>query len=103
MACEEITELLGGWPGFRLVGVVREPGTAKRSAPRIALIREAVPGQDRRCSRCGEAVADVHSVTPRKVRDLPILEAETWLVGPLPPLELLLRVGPQGGPGSSAT
>ena len=82
MAYEEITALLGGWPGFRLVGVAREPGTTERPAPRIVLTLEAEPGQDRRCSRCGAVVAEVHEVTPRQVRDLPILEAETWLIVP---------------------
>jgi transposase len=82
MAYEEITALLGGWPGFRLVGVRREGENAERTAPRIVLTLEAVPGQARRCSRCGEAVAEVHDVTPREVRDLPILDAETWLLLP---------------------
>lgn len=82
MAYEEITALLGGWPGFRLVGVRREVMTPERPTPRVVLTLEAVPGQSRRCSRCGEIVGEVHDVTPREVRDLPILDAETWLVVP---------------------
>ena len=82
MAYKEITALLGGWPGFRLVGVRREGVTPERPVLRIVLTLEAVPGQSRRCSRCGEIVGEVHDVTPREVRDLPILEAETWLVVP---------------------
>lgn len=82
MAYEEITALLGGWPGFRLVGVRREGARAERPAPRIVLTLEALPGEPRRCSRCGEVVAEVHDVTPREVRDLPILDAETWLILP---------------------
>jgi transposase len=82
MAYEEITVLLGGWPGFRLVDVRREGATPKRPRPRIVLTLEAVPGQPRRCTRCGEIVAEVHDVTPRTVRDLPILDAETWLLVP---------------------
>jgi transposase len=82
MAYEEITALLGGWPGFRLVDVRREGATADRPVPRIVLTLEAVAGEPRRCSRCGEIVREIHDVTPREVRDLPILEAETWLIVP---------------------
>ena len=82
MAYEEITALLGGWPGYRLVDVRREGVTPERPVPRIVLVLEAVPGQERRCGRCGESVAEVHDVTPREVRDLPILDAETWLILP---------------------
>jgi transposase len=79
MAYEEITALLGGWPGFRLVDVRRDGGTPKRPTARIVLTLEAIPGQDRRCSRCGQIVQEVHDTSPREVRDLPILDAETWL------------------------
>lgn len=82
MAYEEITALLGGWPGFRLVDVRREGVTSERAVPRIVLTLEAVPGAARRCGRCGESVSEVHDITPREVRDLPILDAETWLVLP---------------------
>lgn len=82
MAYEEITALLGGWPGFRLVDVGREEATAGQSAARVVLTLEAVPGQPRRCSRCDQVVAELHDVTPREVRDLPILDAETWLIVP---------------------
>jgi transposase len=82
MAYEEITALLGGWPGFRLVDVRRDGVTPERPVPRIVLTLEAEPGSARRCSGCGARVAQVHDVTPREVRDLPILEAETWLLVP---------------------
>lgn len=82
MAYEEITALLGGWPGFELTGVRRERGSGNRPVPRIILELASVPGAERRCSRCGTAVAEVHDVTPRWVRDLPILDADTWLVVP---------------------
>lgn len=82
MAYEEITALLGGWPGFELVGVSREVGPAAPLAPRIVLTLRAVPGAPKTCSRCGVTVPLIHDVTPREVRDLPILEAETWLIVP---------------------
>jgi hypothetical protein len=71
-----------GWPGFALVGVRREGATPQRPVPRIVLTLQAVAGQPRHCSRCGQIVGEVHDVTPREIRDLPILDAETWLIVP---------------------
>lgn len=82
MAYGEITALLGGWPGFELVDVKREEATPERPTARIVLTLEPVAGCPKTCSRCGREVAAVHDVTPREVRDLPILDAETWLVLP---------------------
>jgi len=82
MAYEEITALLGGWPGFELIGVQREEPSPARPTPRIVLTLRAVPEHPKACSRCGATTLAVHDVTPREVRDLPILEAETWLVLP---------------------
>ena len=82
MAYEEITLLLGGWPGFVLTGVEREPALAPDQPARIVLTLAAVPEITRVCSGCGAAVAEIHEVTSRWVRDLPILDADTWLVVP---------------------
>src|SRR5262245_20709647 len=82
MAYEEITALLGGWPGYRLVEVHREEAGLEHQAPRILLTLEFLPGESRRCSRCSTVVAEIHDITPREVRYLPILEAETWLILP---------------------
>jgi transposase len=91
MAYEEITALLGGWPGFRLVEVHREESAG--APPRIRLTLEAVAEYPRFCSGCGEAVREVHDSSRREVRDLPILDAETWLS--LPRLRLRCpRCGP---------
>jgi transposase len=81
MVYEDITTLLGGWEGFALVGVVRTPAEAP-APPSIELTLEPVPGLVRRCGRCGDAVAEVHDVVPRRIRDLPILDADTWLILP---------------------
>jgi transposase len=91
MAYEEITALLGGWPGFQLVAVHRDESAG--APPRIRLTLEAVAEYPRCCSGCGEAVRDVHDSSRREVRDLPILDAETWLS--LPRLRLRCpRCGP---------
>jgi transposase len=83
MAYEEITALLGGWPGFAIERVTREPGGGRPSAPQITITLVAVPGTPRTCSRCRQATTTVHDVSVRRVRELPILEAETWLLVPL--------------------
>lgn len=79
MAYEEITAVLGGWPGFVLVGVEREPASPPHRPARILLELAAAPDSVRTCGRCGQRVHEVHEVTPRWVRDLPILDADTWL------------------------
>lgn len=82
MAYEEITALLGGWPGFVLVGVERAPAVTPHRPARIVLALAAAPDAARTCSGCGESVAEVHELTRRWVRDLPILDADTWLLVP---------------------
>ena len=82
MAYEEITALLGGWEGFELVSVRRDPTSVHHPVPQIELELRAVPDHPKRCSRCGEIVVEIHDTTERRVRDLPILDAETWLVVP---------------------
>ncbi len=93
MAYEEITALLGGWEGFELVGATRTAVSETHPIPEIVLKLEPVRGAPKRCSRCGEVVDVVHDVSERRVRDLPIMEAETWLVFPRARLECP-RCGP---------
>jgi len=82
MAYEEITALLGGWPGFAIETVTREPGGTASGAPRITIELTALPNSARYCSRCGRRTMQVHDTTLRRVRELPILDAETWLLLP---------------------
>ncbi|MGH7718216.1 MAG: ISL3 family transposase [Gemmatimonadaceae bacterium] len=82
MAHDEITTLLGGWAGFEIRAVEREPGGTRSGAPQITIELAAIPGHPRYCSRCGRATTEVHEVTVRRVRELPILDAETWLLVP---------------------
>lgn len=83
MAYEEITALLGGWPGFLIERVTREPSGSQHSAPQITIELRTEPEALRTCSRCGATTQLVHDVSVRRVRELPILEAETWLLVPL--------------------
>jgi transposase len=82
VAYEEITALLGGWPGFVITAVTRAPGGTTTGAPQITIELAAHPNARRYCSRCGQAATAVHDVSVRRVRELPILDAETWLLVP---------------------
>jgi transposase len=81
MSYEEITALLGGWEGFRVVGVQRKTGSDGQAEVVIELA--AQPDTARRCGRCGEVTQDVHETIVRRIRELPILDADTWLLIPL--------------------
>ena len=76
MTTDDVIEVLGGWEGYSIesIDADREEGKAY---VRIDLM--PLPGVARRCSGCGRLVTKVHDVTFRWVRDMTILDAETWL------------------------
>jgi transposase len=80
MAHEDITLLLGGWEGFEVVGVRRNH--SEHGAPTIEIELGRLAGVARHCSRCDRVVVEIHDVTVRRVRELPILDATTWLLVP---------------------
>lgn len=82
MAQEDVAALLGGWEGFEIAAVRRDAATRTQPVPRITIELRAVVGHPKRCSRCHRCVETVHDVTLRRVRDLPIADADTWLVVP---------------------
>ena len=43
---------------------------------------QPAPTRPKRCSRCEAEVVTVHEVTVRRVRDLPLMDAETWIEFP---------------------
>src|SRR6185437_9856206 len=94
MAYEEITAVLGGWPGFVVRQVTREPGGTRSGAPQVTIALEPIPGTQRYCSRCGQLTTQVHDVAERRIPELPILDAETWFV---------LALARLGGPDFGAT
>ena len=81
-----LTKLLGEWEGFELVAVreetARAPDALRDPAPRLVLELRAIAGFPKRCSRCGAVVTEVHDVTERRVRDLPVFDWDTWVVFP---------------------
>lgn len=72
------TNVLVGWEGYRLKALERIEPTSPEQRPRveIVLVRDA---PTYRCSECGQATRQVHEVTVRCVRDLPILDADTYV------------------------
>jgi len=71
------TDLLAGWEGYTVQSVKRLVATADRPAQvHLELVRTA---RTFTCSGCGQCCTHVHEVTRRCVRDLPILDAETFV------------------------
>jgi len=82
----DFLDAIGAWEGFEVARVTMEdalePDALGVPARRLVIELRAKPDVPKRCSRCGEIVVEVHEVTPRRVRDLPLLERDTWLVVP---------------------
>jgi transposase len=82
----DLVKLLGHWEGFDVVGFHSEPelepDALGQPAPRLILELKPTPDYPKRCSRCGEVVIEIHDVSERRVRDLPIGEWDTWLIFP---------------------
>lgn len=69
---------LGGWEGYRVERVERREGATRE----IWIHLDRRPGGGMICDGCGSRGDSVHDVEMRMVRDLPILEARTWLSVP---------------------
>lgn len=83
---ESFLEQVGGWEGFEVVQVTLEdelqPDAFGFPAPRIVITLQPKADTVARCSRCGEPVTEIHDVSSRRVRDLPIMGRDTWLLVP---------------------
>lgn len=89
MADEDLLALLnevGGWEGFEVERIRREdtlePDVLGDPAPRLVIELRPVAGKAKRCSGCGFLVMEIHDVTERRVRDLPLWDFDTWLILP---------------------
>jgi transposase len=69
---------LGEWEGFRVVSVERREPCQDRSWPEVWIELSPKAGPPR-CSGCGGVGSQIHDVVERWIRDLPLLDAETWL------------------------
>lgn len=100
MASDDFRTLLntlGGWDGFAVARYTTEDTLAPDvfGLPATRIIIELAPAPDavKRCSRCGTPVREVHDVSERRVRDLPLMARDVWLVFPQARLECP-RCGP---------
>ena len=80
MSEKQCTEVLGVWEGYRVGRIKRTAGNGEGGRSRVYV--ELLPrlGSPIRCNGCGKVVRRVHEVTVRSIRDLPILDAETYLL-----------------------
>ena len=82
----KLLDLVGGWEGFEIdrwtIDEALEPDAFGLLSPSITI--ELKPKDDlvKRCSRCGTPVEEVHDVVERRVRDMPFLQYDLWLVFP---------------------
>lgn len=74
---------LGGWEGFEIADIADDPTLQPDAlglpAPRLVITLRPVPDAEKRCSRCGVVVKEIHDTTERLVRDVAVMEHDTWL------------------------
>lgn len=81
MPSEDITNLLGLWEGYRVARVQRFEACGNDGVAEVWIELERLPGGFM-CPGCGRRCKHYHDVSERWVRDLPILDATTWLLVP---------------------
>lgn len=80
MSGSESIEILGCWEGYSIGTVGRFE--AGEQGPEAQVWIELLPRRDREriCSGCERPVEATHDIEERWIRDLPILDAQTWLL-----------------------
>lgn len=80
MSKKNISQLLGGWEGYRVGTIQRFDADERREHPQLWLELLPLKRKRMRCSGCGKFVSAVHDYVERWVRDLPIFDATTHLL-----------------------
>ena len=77
---DEITSILGEWEGYFVSAASRIESKPDGSPPVIEV--SLSPNLDRTfvCDGCGCEATTIHELVPRRVRDLPVFDAITWLL-----------------------
>jgi len=70
---------LGSWEGFHVGSVQRRERSPDRARPEVWIELIGRHNEAMRCSGCGRWLDRIYDVELRWVRDLPLLDAETWL------------------------
>lgn len=77
MSFSDIIAISGGWEGYR----VAETRTVESGGhKRIEIELVPLARKEMLCASCGQLCTSVHETTKRVVRDLPILDARTYLI-----------------------
>lgn len=74
----DATSWLGGWEGYRVETIQRRDDERRE----IWIFLGRTPSTAMVCDGCGRSVDRVHDIETRLIRDLPILDAATWLSVP---------------------
>ena len=80
MSRDECTRFLGGWEGYRVGRVHRFEAGEKGPSAQVWIELLACKRRRMRCGGCGRWVSKVHDHEDRRVRDLPVLDAQTHLL-----------------------
>jgi transposase len=81
LATDNLIEVSGGWEGYALgtVGRIRA-GEENRTRDEVNIELLPIAGYPRRCSGCGFMVTSIHDIEERWVRELPLFDADCWLL-----------------------
>jgi transposase len=82
LSSDILTSVLGEWEGYRIKIAERRHPHGPEKPPEVWVELQPVIGRPHRCSGCHQEVLQVHDRDERWVRDLPILDAATWLLVP---------------------
>ena len=77
MSQPDIISITRGWEGYR---VVKSTTLGIGSHKRIEVELVPLSGPQMLCPKCGGRCKGVHETTKRTIRDLPILDAQTYLI-----------------------
>jgi transposase len=75
----QITALLGDWEGYKVGTIQRFEAGQKGPTAQVWIELRPEEGGRLICSGCGQSTDQVHDRRWRQVRDLPLLEAQTYL------------------------
>lgn len=74
----DITRILGKWEGYEIV-MVERTHALEGFPPEVTIELKAQKGHPPICDGCDQQVLPIHDTVKRKIRDLPILDAQTIL------------------------